>query len=165
MNKQEWKESQAVRKAELKALAKEIRQLKVDVKKAQQDTSYTLTDYNVCASASKNDIEYRAMSIVRDAYNESLYKLWPIQSRLLSLRQKYRHNHIVYCLYNGTRMEHIEPTHDETSDNWIVIKRSNDFKAAKNAQIDWEIEKIRRENEKLKDPDYEDGLFFEQEAV
>ena len=163
-----WKEDQATRKAELKELAKEIKALKPIFKESQRDVSRNLDNYNVEENArTKRTMMYSpaVLGMVKDLHTKSLLKMWDHQTKLGELQRRYRFNHIIYCLYNGTPIDKIEPTHDETHYNWLVIKDAPEYRAAQNAQIDWEAKQMVAEEDRLKDPNYEKGLFFEQAVI
>ena len=162
LTKDQWKSNQAKRKSELKGMAKEIKKLKPIFKDSQRNVSRTLDTFNVEQSTRTKDMKYNpsVLSMVRSFWRDALGVMWEHQYRLWSLQVEYRRKHIIYCLYNGTPIEKIEPNHDEKSYYWGLIKNSIEYRSVNTAQRNWESEQILKY-----DIEYKKGLFFEHDAV
>ena len=169
LTKSQWKIDQAERKAELKSLTKELKAIKPAVKQAQRDCHSKLEEYNLqfapkttrSADGKTRIFNNDMITFIRSEYIKKLHEMWKLQGQMLSMRQKFRGRHIIYCLYNGTKLEDIEQKTNKW-DNPITLHGFQDeVRMAQYQQRLYEEKKEERRKEVKENKEYDKGLFFE----
>lgn len=123
------------RKQILKGLANDIRAMKAEIKKNYKELK-SYMEFNGITSNDHNVIRLRP-SHIRDGYYKILWRIAGLQGKLYEFRQKARCLHIIYCLYNGTPLEKIEPKHNVDRFEWDTSRYHNDIKAAQRFQEEY----------------------------
>lgn len=98
-------------KEELKQLASEIKQTKIEFKDAQRRRTGEF-------KTSRGGWNYWIDTTPR----QEVEKEWKLHSKLHVLKSDFRHKHIAYCLLRGTSYEDIEKPSLENSPNWSIIE-------------------------------------------
>lgn len=138
-----FKEEQALRKAELKKLAKEIKRLKPIFKESQRRLTETLDNYNIEQYERRKGLKYNPniLSMVKDVYYKSVDDMRSINDKLYTTRSDYRCLHIIYSLYNGKTIEQIEPNHNDYHYRLDTYRISNEIKKAQSDVINYRAER------------------------